>query len=337
MTQRPTAEQLATWRKNSPGWNVIEALLAEIDALVAEADSLRQDQDAFQFAINKLTQEVAVAATSKRIALGLADEKLEIAMTGRNAAEAKVETLRERALMLAKAYYETEAFTAIGDTDDRAQAELFGVVRELLESDLPRHERSEGLLDWIYGWGMDTHRGLPPGPLRVETMNELTEIATRLAERRVPCPSTMCGPEKYNIPDAVPVGHWLAGDIPTPCEVCDATGTILDPRYSALRGEHEVEDDTFNSSWSGRRYCRNCDAESSARKDDWPKGYCLRTDLGAGVRVTEEVCGHCVIHITFEGDPRRHYVTLHGSKLNQSYSGEGDTLELALFRAIDAA
>lgn len=53
---------------------------------------------------------------------------------------------------------------------------------------------------------------------------------------------------------------------------CHATG--LDPRFDALRGEHEWE----------RQDCRRCGAYNNPLTDEKPAPYCLRTDLGSIVR-----------------------------------------------------
>jgi len=62
------------------------------------------------------------------------------------------------------------------------------------------------------------------------------------------CPSTMCGPDRYSTPNAVPVGYWLAGDVPTRCEICSITPGRINVTGAQpgllvqLEGEYSHED-----------------------------------------------------------------------------------------------
>lgn len=66
------------------------------------------------------------------------------------------------------------------------------------------------------------------------------------------------------------------------CVACQGSG--LDPRFAALRGEHDWYD----------RTCRGCGFYDNPLTDDEPPPYCLRTDLGALVRVAA-ACGPGVL------------------------------------------
>ena len=62
-----------------------------------------------------------------------------------------------------------------------------------------------------------------------------------------------------------------------------------DPRFDALRGKHD-----FESDYLGGYVCKVCDVDNQYEGNPIDVGYCLRTDLGAGVRVAA-ACGLVVV------------------------------------------
>ena len=95
------------------------------------------------------------------------------------------------------------------------------------------------------------------------TERTLPETLRDLAERRVPCVQVVSGADRC-----------ICGAYTD--DRCSHVGTVPDPRFAALRGEHE----TYGTS----------DDPICWHLDDWDAPYCLRTDLGAIVEAAA-ACG----------------------------------------------
>ena len=110
-----------------------------------------------------------------------------------------------------------------------------------------------------------------------------------------------------------------------------------DPRFKALRGEHEWY---FRARFSQTRRCAVCGDHEEA-----PGPYCLRTDLGSIVRAAA-ACGHAIatwqvgdsfVAAVMDWEPSDwpHELDDAPNVMKERY--EGDTTELAAARALKAA
>lgn len=144
------------------------------------------------------------------------------------------------------------------------------------------------------------------------------------------CPG--CGGNGMSSFDCICHGGGMATPECSPCPTCETKQ--LDLRFDALRGEHQMYPGVEMAGW-----CFVC----SRWDEDKAFGtYCLRTDLGALVRVAA-ACGLAVAYMgPVVGGFNGHQVVLqewHGyfNPTDDKHLGQGDTDEDAVAAALVAA
>lgn len=155
-------------------------------------------------------------------------------------------------------------------------------------------------------------------------MTNLTDMLQPLAEATVPCPEI--GNGGYHARVISPISD---GD----CPHCAGSGTIPDPRFAALRGEHDID-----GGGRGER-CHGCDWSGPEGTSEGLAPYCLDTSLGSIVKAAA-ACDLFVASLTYETlGPGKWSTELRPWKHSEFHEamGHGDTPEEAAIMALIAA